>query len=111
MQTLNDTIDTSAQALQAVTSHVPTAIVALALAFVALGTLATGLRFARDNSRPLFLTAIYVLAYVIDIEMMVDYDRPGTGLIKINLNPIKRQLLSMQGRPDFDFVQPRRNNP
>ncbi len=108
MQTLNDTIDTSAETLQAVTSHVPTAIVVLAVALVALGTLATGLRFARDNSRPLFLSAIYVLAYVIVIEMMVDYDRPGTGFVTINLNPMKRQLSSMQGRPDPDFAQPHR---
>lgn len=108
MQTLNDTIDVSAQALQAVTSHVLTAIVVLALTLVGLGTLATGLRFARDNSRPLALSAIYVLAYVIVIEMMVDYDRPGTGFVTINLNPMKRQLLSMRGRPDLDFVQPRR---
>jgi hypothetical protein len=108
MQTLNDTIDVSAEALQAVTSHVPTAIVVLALTLVGLGTLATGLRFARDNSRPLVLSAIYVLAYVIVIEMMVDYDRPGTGFVTINLNPMKRQLLSMQGRPDLDFVQPHR---
>lgn len=108
MQTLNDTIDVSDQVLQAVTSHVPTAIVVLALTLVALGTLATGLRFARDNSRPLVLSAIYVLAYVIVIEMMVDYDRPGTGFVTINLNPMKRQLLLMQGRPDLDFAQPRK---
>ncbi len=108
MQTLNDTIDVSAEALQAATSHVPTAIVVLTLILVALGTLATGLRFARDNSRPLVLSAIYVLAYVIVIEMMVDYDRPGTGFVTINLNPMKRQLLSMQGRPGLDFEQPRR---
>ncbi len=106
MQTLNDTIDVSAEVLQAATSHVPTAIVVLALTLVALGTLATGFRFARDNSRPLALSVIYVLAYVIVIEMMVDYDRPGTGFVTINLNPIKRQLLSMQGRPDLDFAQP-----
>jgi len=108
MQTLNDTIDVSAEALQAATSHVPTAIVVLTLILVALGTLATGLRFARDNSRPLVLSVIYVLAYVIVIEMMVDYDRPGTGFVTINLNPMKRQLLSMQGRPGLDFAQPRR---
>ncbi len=107
MQTLNDTIDVSAETLEAATTHVPTAIVLLALALVALGTLTTGLRFARDNSRPLLLSAIYVLAYVIVIEMMVDYDRPGTGFVTINLNPMKRQLLSMQGRPGLDFWQSR----
>ena len=105
VQTLNDTIDVSAEVLQAATSHVPTAIVVLALILVALGALATGFRFARDNSRPLVLSALYVLAYVIVIEMMVDYDRPGTGFVTINLNPMKRQLLSMQGH-HVDFPQP-----
>lgn len=95
MQSLNDTIDVSAEQLQALTSHVPTAIVVLAIALVALGMLATGLRFARDQSRPVVLSSLYVIASVIVIMMMVDYDRPGTGFVTISANPLKRQLQSM----------------
>lgn len=101
METLNDTIDVSAEVLQALTSHVPTAIVVLAISLVALGTLATGFRFARDNSRPLLLSVIYVVANVIVIEMMVDYDRPGTGFVTISVAPIERQLQSMREPPDY----------
>ena len=39
MQSLNDTIDLSLEQLQALRSHVPTAVVVLTLALVTLGTL------------------------------------------------------------------------
>jgi len=103
MQTLNDTIDVSAEQLQALSSHVPTAIVVLALSLVALGTLATGIRFARDESRPALLSIIFVVASVIVITMMVDYDRPQTGFVTVNLNPLKLELQSMQRSPLTDL--------
>jgi hypothetical protein len=37
-----------------------------------------------------------VLAFVVVINMMVDYDWPQTGFVKVNLNPIRVQLQSMQ---------------
>jgi hypothetical protein len=55
MQRLNDTIDVSAEQLQALKGHVPTAMVLFTLALVTLGALSTGVRFARDGSRPVFL--------------------------------------------------------
>jgi hypothetical protein len=99
MQTLNDTIDVSAEQVQALTTHVPTSTVVLMLALVTLGTFATGVRFARDESRPAVLSAIFVVASVIVISMVVDYDRPQTGLVTVNLNPLKSQLQSMQQVP------------
>lgn len=96
MQSLNDTIDLSLEQLQALTSHVPTAVVVLTLALVTLGTLSLGLRFAMDQSRPAILSAIYVIAYVLVINMMVDYDRPNTGFVNVSLTPLKLQLESMQ---------------
>ena len=96
MQTLNDTIDVSAEQLQALTTHVPTSVVGLTLALVTLGALSLGLRFAIDGSRPPALSALYVVAFVVVINMMVDYDRPQTGFINVNLNPIKVQLSAMQ---------------
>jgi len=96
MQSLNDTIDLSSEQLQALTSHVPTAVLVLTLALVTLGTLSLGLRFAMDQSRPAILSAIYVIAYVLVINMMVDYDRPNTGFVSVTLTPLKLQLESMQ---------------
>lgn len=97
MQSLNDTIDVSAQQLQALTSHVPTSIVVLTLVLVTLSTLSLGLRFALDRSRPLGLSAIYVFALLVVISMMIDYDRPQTGFVKVSLAPLQRQLESMRG--------------
>jgi hypothetical protein len=42
------------------------------------------------------LSVIYVVAYVIVIEMMVDYDRPKTGFVSVSLTPITDQLREMQ---------------
>jgi hypothetical protein len=96
MQTLNDTIDVSAEQLQALTTHVPTGVVVLTLLLITLGALSLGLRFALDGSRPAALSAIYVVASVIVVTMMIDYDRPQTGFITVNLNPLKLQLQSME---------------
>jgi hypothetical protein len=95
MQTLNDTIDVSAEQLQALTTHVPIAVVVLTLVLVTLGALSLGLRFAVDKSRPAALSAIYVVASVIVVTMMIDYDRPQTGFVRVDLSPIKVQLQSM----------------
>jgi hypothetical protein len=96
MQTLNDTIDVSTEQLQALSSHVPTAVVVLTLLLITLGSLSLGIRFAADGARPAMLSAIYVVASVVVVTMMVDYDRPRTGFVTISLDPIKIQLQSME---------------
>jgi hypothetical protein len=73
MQTLNETIDVSASQLQALTTHVPIAVVELTLILVLLGALSLGLRFAIDGSRPAALSAAYVIASVIVVTMMIDH--------------------------------------
>jgi hypothetical protein len=42
------------------------------------------------------LSVIYVVAYVIVIEMMVDYDRPSTGFVSVSLTPMTERLREMQ---------------
>jgi hypothetical protein len=96
MSSLNDTIDVSAEQLQALTSHVPTAMVVLTLVLVTLSTFATGIRFARGQSRPAVMTATLLLAYVVVIGMCIDYDLPQKGVVKINLAPLQLQLHSMR---------------
>src|ERR1700729_3135465 len=99
MQALNDTIDIWAEQLQALTSHVPTSVVGLTFALVTLGALSLGFRFAIDGSRPAALSAVYVVAFAVAVNMMVDYDRPQTGFVTVNLNPIRVQLQAMQDAP------------
>jgi hypothetical protein len=96
LQSVNNLIDVLAQQRQALASHVPTAIVVLTLCLVTLGALSLGVRFALDGARPLVLSIIYVLAYVIVIEMMLDYDRPKTGFVSVSLTPMTEQLREMQ---------------
>ncbi|HEX8806635.1 MAG TPA: hypothetical protein VF741_06780 [Candidatus Aquilonibacter sp.] len=99
MQSLNDTIDVGAAIRQALTSHVPTAVVTLTLVLIALGALSLGLRFALDESRPRVVSIIYVVASVVVFSMMVDYDRPGTGLVTVSVTPLQLQVRSMQSAP------------
>lgn len=96
METLNETIDVSAEQVQALSSHIPTAVVLLTIALVTLGTLSTGFRFAVAQSRPALFSAVFLIANVVVINMMIDYDRPQSGFVTINLDPIRMQLQSMQ---------------
>lgn len=99
MQSLNDTLDFTARERQALASHVPTAIVVLTLCLVTLATLSLGIRFAVLGSRPVMMSIIYVVAYVIVIEMMVDYDRPNNGFVTVSLSALTDELQSMQHSP------------
>lgn len=99
METLNDTIDVSAEQVQALTHHVPTAVVVLTLALVTVSSLSLGVRFAFEGYRPLAISLIYVVANVLVIWMMIDYDRPQAGFVKVDLTPMRSQLQSMQQAP------------
>jgi len=96
---LNDMIDIVAQQRQSFASYVPTAIVVLTLCLVTLAALSLGLRFALQGSRPVIMSAVYVIAYVIVIEMMIDYDRPSRGFVTVSLTPMTTQLELMRHSP------------
>jgi hypothetical protein len=96
MQALNETIDISGEQLQALTTHIPTAVVALTLLLITLGALSLGLRFAAHGVRPAALSAVYVVASVIVVTMMIDYDRPERGFVNVDLKPLQIQLQTMQ---------------
>jgi hypothetical protein len=96
MTTLNDTIDLSSKQLNALTHHVPTAVIVLTIILTILGAISIGLQFARTKSRPLFLTALYVIAFAVVLNLVVDYDRPQVGLIHVSLDPMNEQLRAME---------------
>jgi hypothetical protein len=50
----------------------------------------------REKSRPVALVVLYALALTIVLNLVIDYDRPETGLIRVSLDPISNQLHSMQ---------------
>jgi hypothetical protein len=96
MQTLNDTIDVSAEQLQALTNRVPTAMFLLTFVVAAMTMFCVGVRCGQERSRPPLFSAILVVVFAIVISMAVDYDRPQTGLVNVDLKPLVRQLQSMQ---------------
>jgi len=96
MTTLNDTIDLSSEQLNALTHHVPTAVIALTILLAMFGAISIGLQFARSKSRPILLTVLYAAAFAIMLNLIVDYDRPQVGLIHVSLDPINIQLSAME---------------
>ncbi|HEX3368306.1 MAG TPA: hypothetical protein VHS56_01915 [Candidatus Cybelea sp.] len=99
MTTLNDTIDLSAEQLNALTHHVPTAVDGLTLALVLLGALLIGFGFARANANVRILAGVYVIASIMVITAMVDLDRPQKGLVRVSLDPLVIQVQSMEKGP------------
>jgi hypothetical protein len=99
MQSLNDTIDVSAEQLDALTHHVPVGTIELTILLAWLSMFSLGVRFARNKSRPPIMSALTVLAMVAVLTMIVDYDRPQTGIARVSLNALAIQLHSMQQAP------------
>ena len=96
MQALNDTINLAAEQLQAFEVHVPLATVVMTILLAWFAALSLGLRFARNKSRPFFMSMLNVVAYTLVLTMIIDYDRTQSGLVKVSLAPIAIQLQSMQ---------------
>jgi hypothetical protein len=96
MQTLNNTIDDSSAQRSALTQHVPVAAVVLTFLLIFVAIFSLGLSFARAGARPAVFSMIYIAALVLVFEMVVDYDRPQTGVIRVSLAPLQWQLESMQ---------------
>jgi hypothetical protein len=95
MQTLNDTIDDASAQRAALTQHVPLAAVLLTLALIFIAVFSLGLSFARGGARPAVFSMIYIAALALVFEMVLDYDRPQTGMITVSLAPLQQQLESM----------------
>ena len=47
------------------------------------------------NRRPAVFSIIYVLSIALVFDMVIDYDRPQTGLIRVPLAPLQWQLDAM----------------
>ena len=95
VQTLNDTIDDASAQRAALTQHVPLAAVLLTLLLIFIAVFSLGLSFARAGARPAVFSMIYIAALALVFEMVIDYDRPQTGMITVSLAPLQTQLESM----------------
>ncbi|MGZ3574983.1 MAG: bestrophin-like domain [Vulcanimicrobiaceae bacterium] len=96
MQTLNDTIDLSAEQYAALTQHIPTSVIILTLILVLMGAVFTGFSFARVQARPAVFSAIYVVALTLVLQMVIDFDRPRTGFVHVSLDPLRMQVQAMR---------------
>lgn len=96
MQELNDVIDDATKQRTALTQHVPVPAIVLTLILLLAAMFSLGLSFARVNRHPGAFSIVYVLAIALVFEMVIDYDRPQTGLIHVPLAPLQWQLNAMQ---------------
>jgi len=95
MQTLNNTIDVAEEQRSALTQHVPLAAVFLTFSLIIVAIFSLGLSFARAGARPAVFSIIYIIAISLVFEMVLDYDRAQTGVIRVSLAPLQWQLESM----------------
>jgi hypothetical protein len=95
-QELNAVIDGAAEQRAALTEHVPIAAIVFTLILLLATMFSLGLSFARAKRRPAVFSIVYVLAIALVFEMVIDYDRPQTGLIRVSLAPLQWQLDAMQ---------------
>jgi hypothetical protein len=101
MSTLNETIDVSAEQLTALTSHVPTPVIALTFLLACVSSIAVGLRLARSDAPPLTLTVLWAIGLTVVFNLIIDYDRPRVGLVTVPLGALERQLDAMTGKPQL----------
>ena len=95
MQELNAVIDDATEQRAALTQHVPIPAIVLTLILLLATMFSLGLSFARVNRRPAVFAIIYVLSIALVFDMVIDYDRPQTGLIRVPLAPLQWQLDAM----------------
>lgn len=95
MQSLNNTIDDSGEQRAALIQHVPVAAVLLTFLLILIAAFSLGLSFARVGARPAVFSMIYIVAIALVFEMVVDYDRPQTGVIRVSLALLQTQLEPM----------------
>lgn len=98
LQSLDNVIDISDDQFSALTQHIPTSIILFTVLLVVLGGIFTGFSFARKAARPGVFAAIYVLALALVVQMIVDLDRPQSGLIRVSLDPLRAQIAVMQSK-------------
>jgi hypothetical protein len=60
--------------------------------------LSIGFGFARVHIRPLALSLAYVVSIAVVFAMIVDIDRPQTGTINVNLQPLEDQVRQMKAQ-------------
>ena len=99
VQALDDLTDLADDEHAALTQHIPTSVILFTVLLVILGAIFTGFSFARKQGRPGIFSVIYVLALTLVIQMIVDLDRPQSGLIRVSLEPLRDQIAIMESVP------------
>jgi Protein of unknown function (DUF4239) len=85
---LNETIDLDATRLNASRAHVPGAVWLLVLAVAASGCCASGYGAGSSGVRSNFANIALPLLIAVVITLLVDLDRPHSGLIQISQQPM-----------------------
>lgn len=95
-QTLNETIDVSAAQSAALRGRMPAAVLRLVLIVTLASTTLLGVRLTGTDRPQLLVALITGLLVATVVSAIVDLDYPLSGLVRIDLAPLQRQLQSMQ---------------
>ena len=95
-QTLNDTIDVSAKQKEALTNHLPDAIVGLILIVTFAAAFTMGVTFGRENASNWSMAIAFSVLFAVVVTAIIALDRPQRGLVRVSLLPLQRQFDSMK---------------
>ena len=95
-QSLNDTIDISAQQETRLGSRIPSSMLGFVVLMVSINALLQGFGFGRSKHLKVGVSLGYLILMSLVVFTIVDLDRPQRGLIKVNLKPLEVQYRSMQ---------------
>ncbi len=95
-QSLNDTIDISAQQETRLGSRIPSSMLGFVVLMVSINALLQGFGFGRSKHLKVGVSLGYLILMSLVVFTIVDLDRPQRGLIRVNLKPLEVQYRSMQ---------------
>jgi FtsH-binding integral membrane protein len=96
-QSLNESIDTAGAMEVALRTHIPISILGLMLLLMLGAAFATGLGFARDKAMDIPLTVAFLVLVSALVFTIDDLDRPQTGIVRIDVSPIRMAIDAMPG--------------
>jgi hypothetical protein len=95
LQSLNQTIDLESARRMAMQNHVPVSVIYLDGIVGLLAAMLVGFSFGLNGRRQIFSMCVLTLAITLVFAVIIDLDRPRSGLIRVGQQP----MIDLQQRP------------
>jgi len=88
LQSLNQAIDLEAARTMALQNHVPESVIYVNAIVGLLAAMVVGYAFGLNGRRQIFSMCVLAVAITLVLTLIIDLDRPGSGLIRISQQPM-----------------------